>query len=142
MIGYCQSQGMTPSGGRVQPPEGNNKLKATFHRNLSATGGNAWSFVANGKATQAATIYAEGVTVKQPSGKKFDACLAGGKRGVFAWFKSNDVRPNENPPMPDNAVRIRFNPKNGDKFFHANGGRVDAIGAVWCLENGECWGVI
>ena len=118
-------------------------MKATFHRNLNATNGNAWSFVFNGKATQAKTIYACNVTAKQPSGKKFDAVIAGtGNRSVFAWFKSGNVCPNDGTPVSADAVRIRFNPKNGDKFFHVDGKRIDSMRQVWCLENGECYATI
>ena len=117
-------------------------MKATFHRNLNAKAGNAWSFVVSGKATQAQTVYAQGVTVKQPSGKKFEQCLAGGKRGVFAYFKSEQVAPNVACEIPANAIRVRFNPKNGDRFFHVDGQRVDAMRQVWCAANGECWAVI
>ena len=118
-------------------------MKATFHRNLNATNGNAWSFVFNGKATQAKTIYACNVTAKQPSGKKYDAVIAGtGNRSVFAWFRSGNVSPNDSTPVSPDAVRIRFNPKNGDKFFHVDGKRIDSMRQVWCLENGTCYATI
>ena len=141
------------------------EMKATFHRNLNAKNGNAWSYVVDGKATQAKSIFAQFVTVKQPSGKKFEACLTGGNRGVFAWLKSNEVwangkrvghEPKHNfqrvaaqvwddytPDIPDNAVRIRFNPKNGQKFFQTeDGAKVDSMTQVWCKENGECWAIL
>ena len=118
-------------------------MKATFHRNLNATNGNAWSFVFNGKATQAKTIYACNVSVKQPSGKKFDAVIAGtGNRSVFAWFRSGNVSPNDATPVSADAVRIRFNPKNGDKFFHVDGKRIDSMRQVWCLEDGTCYATL
>ena len=139
-------------------------MQTTFHRNLNAKG-KAWSYVKNGKATQAKSIFAQFVTVKQPSGKKFEQCLAGGKRGVFAWFKSDEVwadgqrvghEPKHNfqrvaaqvwgnytPEIPDHAVRIRFNPKNGQKFFQTEDGqRVDKMTHVWCTESGECYATI
>jgi hypothetical protein len=119
-------------------------MKATFHRNLNATNGNAWSFVFQGKATQAKTIYACNVSVKQPSGKKFDAVIAGtGNRSVFAWFKSGNVSPNDSTPVSPGAVRIRFNPKLGQTCFQTDDGtRVDFMFQVWCLENGECYATI
>jgi hypothetical protein len=117
-------------------------MQTTFHRNLNAKG-KAWSFVQNGKATQAKSIFAQFVTVKQPSGKKFEQCLAGGKRGVFAWFKSDEVWADCTPDIPDHAVRIRFNPKHGQKFFQTEDGqRVDKMTHVWCTESGECYATI
>jgi len=117
-------------------------LRGTFHRNLSGKNGNAWSFVVNGKATQAVSIYAENVIAKQPSGKKFAVTLSGGKRSVYAWFKSGNISPNKETAISANAVRIRFNPKSGDKFFHVDGKRIDSMRQVWCLANGECYAVI
>lgn len=119
-------------------------LRGTFHRNLNATNGNAWSFVVNGKATQAKCIYAENVIAKQPSGKKFAAIIDGtsNRRAVFAWFKSGNISPNKETAISANAVRIRFNPKSGDKFFHVDGERIDSMRQVWCLANGECYATI
>ena len=77
----------------------------TFHRNLNG-GDHKWSVVVSGKANKCFSIYACDVTVKQPSGKKFDSCIAGGKRGVFAWFKSESVQPDFQPDIPSNALRV------------------------------------
>lgn len=118
-------------------------MRVTFHRNLSGTNGNAWSFVFNGKATQAKTIYATDVSVKQPSGKKFAVTLGGGKRSVYAWFRADDIDTNVARDISPDAVRIRFNPKLGQTYFQTNEGeRVDFMHQVWCLENGECFAVI
>ena len=117
----------------------------TFHRNLNGKDGAAWSIVAPSedgkrKASAVATCYAETVKVKQPSGVKFERCLAGAKRAVFAWFKAAEVE-QLTPPLASDAQRVRFNPKAGDTFFHIDGQRVDSLSQVWCLENGECWAV-
>jgi len=129
----------------------------TFHRNLNATNGRAWSvknpLENDGRPVQYAYVYAEGVTIKQPSGKKFDQCLEGGKRSVFAWFKTNTMLECKDADavdwtgrgwceLPsDDAVRVRFNPKEGDKAFHVEGRVVHHLEQVWCLPNGECWAV-
>ena len=117
----------------------------TFHRNLSATDGFKWSYIqSQGKAVQARIIYASNVAVKQPSVKKFMHCLNGGKRGVFAWFKTQgELHLNEKAPvMPEHAKRVRSNPKTGEKYFHINGERVDAMMHVWCTANGECFAIV
>ena len=63
-----------------------------LYRNLNATGPDEWSIQLNSQPVNRATcIYAENVTIKQPSGKKFNKCLAGGNRAVFAWFKSDNA---------------------------------------------------
>ena len=116
-------------------------MKTRFHRNLNATNGNAWSYVDpdTGKARQFATGVAYAVDVKQPSGKKFNECLAGGNRAVFAWFKCGDLRPDVPANVPPAARRVRFNPKRGDRFFHVDGMRVDALDVVYVLADGTCW---
>ena len=119
-------------------------MTLTWHRNLSATNGNRWSFNAGNGATQCQTIYSANTTAKQPSGKKFDACLAGGNRAVFAWFKTASVLVNENvPEIPADAVQIRFNPKVGQRYFQTNDGvRVDFMRQVWGKADGTCWAII
>ena len=122
----------------------------TAHRNLNAKSSNAtWSFYDLGikpKRTQpASALILQTVTVKQPSGKKFQATLRGGKRSVYAWFKSESLEVLESSdclPIPANAVRVRFNPRNGDRFFHANGERVDAMRTVYLLSTGECYAIL
>ena len=116
-------------------------MKTTFHRNLNAKDGNMWSFNVGQGATQAREIYAVDVSIKQPSGKKFEQCLQGAKRAVFAWFKTSQIS-TTCPPLPVNAIRIRFNPKNGDKFFHVDGKRVDHMRQVWAMNDGTCWAII
>lgn len=122
----------------------------TFHRNLNATHGNAWTFIKDGTTTQATTLIAHNVTIKQPSGKKFLHCLNGGKRGVFAWFKTKDITADCPVELPHNAKRIRFNPKRGDKCFHIACGcadgcntrkRIDNLKTVYCLSDGTCYGI-
>ena len=122
----------------------------TFHRNLNATNGNAWTYKPNGYAVQATTLVAHNVTIKQPSGKSFEQCLTGGNRSVFAWFKTKSITADCPIELPHNAKRIRFNPKRGDKCFHIACGcadgcntrkRVDNLKTVYCLSNGECYGI-
>ena len=120
--------------------------KQTFHRNLNGKDGAMWSIVMNHgggkKSHPQRKLYAEGVTIKQPSGVKFERCLAGAKRAVFAWFKTGMTCTDDlAPALPENAQRVRFNPKAGDTYFHIDGVRVDSLSQVWCLENGECWAV-
>ena len=115
-----------------------------FYRNLNAqkTSNNKWSLYTNGSALEhAIAIYSTDVTIKQPSGKKFIECLSGGNRSVFAWFKSDNVITNKLPPLPKNAIRINFNPKKGDKFFHSNGVQVNFLKQVWLTNKGECFGI-
>ena len=70
----------------------------TVHRNLNPcrkhAGGCAWSVKATSSApvSHADCVVAHGITAKQPSGKKFEACHAGtGNRAVFAYFKAESV---------------------------------------------------
>lgn len=118
----------------------------TFHRNLNATNGRSWTYKPNGYAVQATTLVAHNVTIKQPSGKSFEQCVKGGNRSVFAWFKTTDITADiDNKVLINSATnefrRIRFNPKNGDKFFTIDGKRVDNLKTVYCLSNGECYGI-
>ena len=119
-------------------------MQITWHRNLNAKHGNAWSYNVGNGATQAQIVYSQNTTAKQPSGKKFDACLLGGKRGVFAWFKCASVLVNESaPPLPANAVQIRFNPQAGQKYFQTNDGvRVDFMRESWGMADGTCWAIL
>ena len=118
----------------------------TFHRNLNATHGRSWTYKPNGYSVQATTLVAHNVTIKQPSGKSFEQCLTGGNRSVFAWFKTTDITADiDNKVLINSATnefrRIRFNPKNGDMFFHINGKRVDNLKTVYCLSDGRCYGI-
>ena len=114
----------------------------TFHRNLNATNGRRWSYKPDGRAIQATTLHAVNVTIKQPSGKNFANCLAGGKRAVFAWFKCSHVDVDGFEQIPSNAKRVRFNPKAGDEFFHVDGERVDFLREVFCTSDGECFAIV
>ena len=123
----------------------------TAHRNLNAKSSNAtWSFydrsILPHRVQPASALILQNVTVKQPSGKKFLACVdEGKKRSVFTWFKSESLEVLESSdclPIPANAVRVRFNPRNGDRFFHANGERVDAMQTVYLLSTGECFAIL
>ena len=118
----------------------------TFHRNLNATHGRSWTYKPNGYAIQATTLVAHNVTIKQPSGKSFEQCLTGGNRSVFAWFKTTDITadiPNEAlfNSLNSEFKQIRFNPKNGQRFFAIDGQRVDQLKTVYCLSDGRCFGI-
>ena len=124
----------------------------TFHRNLNATNGRAWTYKPNGYAVQATTLVAHNVTIKQPSGKSFEQCLDGGNRSVFAWFKTKSIVANCPIELPHNAKRIRFNPKRGDKCFAiemvsehfpdvVSLKRIDQLQTVYCLPNGIAYGI-
>ena len=111
----------------------------TAHRNLNAKSNReTWSFydrsILPHRVQPASALILQSVTVKQPSGKKFLACVdEGKKRSVFTWFKSESLEVLESSdclPIPANAVRVRFNPRNGARFFHANGERVAAMRTV------------
>tara|TARA_R110000824_G_C15105260_1_gene666635 strand:- start:621 stop:980 length:360 start_codon:yes stop_codon:yes gene_type:complete len=119
-------------------------MNYSFHRNLSAIGGNKWSFKLNGgKTIQARTLYATDVVVKQPSGKKFHHCLQGGKRSVFAWFRAKDsLTVNAELTVPANAKRVHFNPKRGERFFSIDGQRVDFFSQCWLTAAGECFATV
>ena len=126
----------------------------TVHRNLNPcrkhAGGCAWSVKATSSApvSHADCVVAHGITAKQPSGKKFEACHAGtGNRAVFAYFKAESVEVLDCAEMPGNvaeylagAQRVRFNPKT-DRFFHVDGRRIDSLAHAVFLPSGECWGV-
>ena len=123
----------------------------TAHRNLNAKSDReTWSFYdlsIKPKRTQPASVLIlQNVTVKQPSGSKFLACVdEGKKRSVFTWFKSESLEVLESSDclqIPEDAVRVRFNPRNGDRFFHANGERVDAMRTVYLLSTGECFATL
>ena len=114
-----------------------------FYRNLNGKNGVKWSIQHGSTPVQHATaLYAEDVSIKQPSGKAFDRCVNGGKRAVFAWFKSDTVQTDDIPPIPSDAVRVRFNPTEGQRCFSVNGVRVDSLQRVWCDETGQCFAVI
>ena len=119
---------------------GMKNTKFSFHRNLNATNGNKWSYKTNGgSTTQARTLVANDVTIKQPSGKAFKQCLQGGHRAVFAWFKTTSLEVNVPCDIPHHARRVRFNPKRGDKCFMMDGQRVDFLARAWMTESGECY---
>jgi hypothetical protein len=118
----------------------------TFHRNLNATNGNTWTYKPNGYAVQATTLVAHNVTIKQPSGKSFENCINGGNRSVFAWFKTKDITADISNEALFNSLnsefkQIRFNPKNGQRFFAIDGKRVDQLKTVYCLSDGRCFGI-
>ena len=114
-----------------------------LYRNLNAKGSDKWSLKLDTQPVSHATCtYAENVKIKQPSGQGFIKCLAGGHRAVFAWFKSDNATINNIPSLPDNAVRINFNPKNGDKYFHVAGVKVDFLKQCYLLDDGTAWGVL
>ena len=114
----------------------------TIHRNLNRGG---WTIKesSNAPAKPVSSAIARGITVKQPSGKKFTACRQhGAKRAVFAWFKCETVLSPLNPDVTHlpGAKRVRFNPRTDD-CFHIDGERVDTLSLAIFLPNGECWGV-
>ena len=114
----------------------------TFHRNLNAKNGNKWSFkLGSSKTSQARCIYAERVNIKQPSGKSFERCLQGGNRSVFAWFKAESILTDKPFIVPENAKRVRFNPKKGELFFSIDGKRVDFLERAWLTDKGECFAI-
>jgi len=123
----------------------------TAHRNLNAKSDReTWSFYdlsIKPKRTQPASVLIlQNVTVKQPSGQKFLACVdEGKKRSVFTWFRAESLEileSSENLQIPANALRVRFNPRNGDRFFHVDGRRVDAMQTVYLLSTGECYAIL
>ena len=123
------------------------------HRNLHSLkpGSKAlpWSYYDHGAkhVSGAHNMVLFDVVPKQPSGKAFDECLAGGSRSVFAWFKAEraEIDSISNPEwqmLGKKIVRLRFNPKNGDKFFHVDGKRFGGASTVWLLSNGEAYASI
>ena len=120
--------------------------KYKFYRNLKPHMlPNRWSYKANKKGetvSYAVTLTARNVTIKQPAGKAFQECLQGGYRAVFAWFKSDNIQANTPLSIPSEARRIRFNPKNGDKWFHIDGIKVDFLRQAWLDADGNAWGIV
>ena len=122
----------------------------TAHRNLNAKSDReTWSFYDRSikplRTQPASALVLQNVTIKQPSGKKFEATMRGEKRAVFTWFRAESLETRKNYqliPIPDDAVRIRFNPRNGDRFFHVDGKRVDAMRTVYLLSTGECFAIL
>ena len=114
-----------------------------LYRNLNAqkTSNNKWSIKKGSQPVDhAESMYSVNVQIKQPSGQGFIKCLNGGHRSVFAWFKSDNLT-TDTPSLDENAERVNFNPKNGDKFFHINGKRVDRLSRVWFLNDGTCYAI-
>ena len=138
------------------------------HRNLHSlkpgSKANPWSYYGHGakRVMGAHNMVLFDVVPKQPSGKAFDECLAGtGYRAVFAWLKCERAEidslrvweweanleegGSDNPRFDLHGKpikRLRFNPKNGDKFFHVDGKRFDGAETVWLLSNGEAYAFI
>ena len=117
------------------------------HRNLHSLTRpdvKAWSFYADGQkrvqGSEAMTLY--GVTPHHPTptNKKFQKCLAGGARSVFAWLNAEDYRTTAGP-VPPNAERVRFNPTTGAECFHIDGVRFEGAPVVYLLSDGSAWAV-
>ncbi len=108
--------------------------------NISKQSDNRWSIYKGDKLSHAIAIHSYNVTIKQPSGKKFIECLNGGKRSVFAWFKSDNISA-DIPAIPSKAKQVNFNPKKGDKYFHMQGEQVDYLTQVWLTKDGQCFGI-
>ena len=108
----------------------------TIHRNLN-TGG--WSIKASASASPShhACAVAYGVTIKQPSGVKFERCRAGGKRAVFAYFKCERIEADAVADITG-MRRVRFNP-HVDALFHIDGARVDSLAVAVMMADGTCW---
>ena len=129
----------------------------TFYRNLNGTNGNKWSIKSpghnEGRVMHSKAITAGSVTIKHGSGKAFEKCLEGGHRAVFAWFKTKDALWTECSDIVKGHIesgedmqgrkieRVRFNPTKGDRYFNIGGERVDHLSRVFCLENGDCYGI-
>ncbi len=104
--------------------------KTQFHRNLNK---GCWSYIPpGGKTLHCDHACLSDVDVRHPSlkNKQFKACLAGGSRKVFAWFKARTVTPcpwdtarKARQAHPE-AERIYFDPTKGDKYFHVIRGSV------------------
>jgi len=124
----------------------NEPMRYRAHRNLHSKpdDGRAWSYYGPGSkhVQHTGAMILDNVTVKQPSGKAFNRTMAGGKRAVFTWFKSDSVHIGTTEHPPANAVRVRFNPRNGDRFFHIDGKRVDYMRRVWLTAGGESYATI
>ena len=94
-------------------------------------------------ANHAVSITAHDIKIKQPSGKAFENCLAGGYREVFTWFRAERIEVNESQTIPPQAVRIHFNPKRQERFFQTpDGARVDFLKVAYLDSDGCCWGII
>ena len=112
------------------------------HRNLNAKDQDSlWSYYPKGAKRVAHTgqLTAYGVSFKQPSGKKFEQTLLGGKRAVFAWIRAESftLAPSA---IPSNWEELRFNPKRGHQYFQDSAGRkIDFASAVMLANNGRAY---
>ena len=118
-----------------------------LYRNLNCkkSSGNRWSIRRNGKVEgHIQSIVAFDVTCNVRSEtKKFQDCLAGGKRSVFAWFETDRVTfKNETVAIPEDAKPIRFNPRErGETYFMCDGRKVTHFKKVWLTATGEAFGI-
>ena len=112
------------------------------HRNLNAKDQDSlWSYYPKGAKRVAHTgqLTAYGVSFKQPSGKKFEQTLLGGKRAVFAWIRAESftLAPSA---IPSEWEELRFNPKRGHQYFQDSAGqRIDSASAVMLANNGKAY---
>lgn len=122
------------------------KLKQA-HRNLNAKDPNSlWSYYPQGekRVRHTSSLVATDVTFKQPSGKKFQVTLNGGKRSVYAWLRAQEcwIGTSNNGQNIDrkNCQELTFNPKKGHRYFQdADGNRVDSASIVILADNGKAY---
>ena len=122
------------------------KLKQA-HRNLNAKDSSSlWSYYPQGekRVRHTSSLFATDVTFKQPSGKKFQVTLNGGKRSVYAWLRAEQcwLGTSTNGQNIDlkNSQELIFNPKKGHRYFQdAAGNRVDSASIVILADNGKAY---
>ena len=114
-------------------------MKAKVHKNLSR---GDWSVTvkSTNKVQPASSVLCHGIKFKQPSGKQFEACLAGAKRKVFAYIHSESTTIDAPQPDLSGWQRVFFNPRKGHRFFQlSDGTRVDSATEAYFTESSEMW---
>lgn len=124
--------------------------RGRWHRNLNATTrAHAWSgyFGPSKNVQHAETVVLRDVEIKAPSGKKWEALREAvangdkGRRAVFTWWWAESFTVNSASfDIPENAERVRFNPRK-DEGFHIDGNPVTHLRMAWLDSDGSAWGV-
>ncbi len=114
-------------------------FKAKCHFNLQTR---LWSVTpkSTNKVQSAVTVHCVGIRFKQPSGKQFEACLAGGKRKVFAYIHSESTTIDAPQPDLSGWQQVFFNPRKGHRYFQlSDGTRIDTATEAYFTDTAEMW---
>ena len=114
-------------------------MRSKVHKNLSR---GDWSVTPKetNKVQPASSVHCFDIKFKQPSGKQFEACLAGAKRKVFAYIHSEETTVDAPQPDLTGWQRVFFNPRKGHRFFQlSDGTRVDTASEAYWDTDGNMW---